>query len=176
MGVLNRDGFVSNLHIKGFKVIDKNRNARFKTLTVGDQVNFNGNVTADLILPKSSTSTIGTLDQKFGNIYAHDIFIDMSTIHFGDIALSTTEDGDFFCTVDGETKSFKFEGINEAVLNSSGKIVISDSIRDVPGNGLPFVYYNPTTHELSYDSKLPSYSDLVDRINTLEATVAELQE
>lgn len=156
------------------------------------------------ILPRGPCATVGTAGDKFKSVYTEDLYVDLETIHFGDeVTLSTTSDGRFFATADGGAKRFFAyrgdpdlvgpvaekgekgdvgpvgpagnDGADSALIyGENDELTAIRGARNLPCNGLSLLYFDTNTNEISYDDNLPSYSELVDLVNTLVQEVAQL--
>ncbi len=144
------------------------------------------------ILPLRCNSTIGTTECKFKEIHTRELFVDLNTIYFGNIGLSTTPDGDFFCTINGQQKMFVFgdqlipgpqgpqgiqgePGIDDIPIQYTEDKLIVDGMRDVPADNLCGLFYDKNSGEITYDTNMTSYSELVSIVTDLQERIDALE-
>jgi hypothetical protein len=63
-----------------------------------------------------------------------------------------------------------------APISALNGMLVTETIRNVPSFNLYPLVFNETTNELSYDSNVPSYSDLLKMIQNLQREVKELRD
>jgi hypothetical protein len=60
-------------------------------------------------------------------------------------------------------------------MKLKNNVLIADTIRDVPSAELCQLFFNPNTNEVSYDSTVLRYSELIETVNNLQKEVDELK-
>ena len=140
------------------------------------------------IIPLSHSSTIGCSNKKFNKIYAKELCVDNYDNFMGPRGQKgyTGKKGDTGDSGEQGTKGDVGEQGTKGDVGDAGDAAKSpittnqnnelsvDTIRDIPCHKLSLLFFNQETKEISYDSNILSYSDLVDLVMSMKTKLDEL--
>ena len=112
------------------------------------------------LMPESRCSTIGSKKHKFKKIYAKKICVDNYSDYMGPKGPLGPQGLQGSQGSQGPQGPLGQKGDSQFSINTNSALTTT-TIRDVPCQQLFPVFYNGDTKEISYDSSIMSYSELV---------------